>query len=659
MMRLICIVSLFVYGVVGASTPSMTFPYGVDMSVRHQVENPMEFDGTYHVPSVGGGMPTSDTVVTTYTEVFDLPAANDEVWSSLADSAANCQAALTLREKEDGKIVWMGVSGDGWVELQGVDAIPGAWVLRIDLDYTQGKSGSKVRYSVKAEGFDDYVVLVPAAGDSGWLPNGKSGVFRMEDLKLCGVGEVVSAKAESGQRQGYAETETVENYRMDYSGMVLDVAVGETWGVDTLVATVKDVAGNEKGEVRVALADAKDGKIGIDLSKYVKAGESYVYDLKLTGEYNDTPMACERGGGKVDLFSNVDWFGFDGARPVKAEVQGLTVVDGILSATDPSGKGALIPEFPETKSSPTTVELSMAVPGAVPHWDLLTLPVSGSQGALVMVQYGGSVGRSWAVWSATANTWVAVDGAGIATENGTYDVRAEFDEIASTRSVRYSVKVGSDYVVLKDSRLEEWFALPTSALTLNKLTLSGAGGISGANATYKALGPIGEVVVEGNEIVLKANTVISLAQGSFVPDQGYRVQNSTGKTYHVSWTDSANRYAVMSEGTLTVKEGQPANGMDSYESYVFGLDPTDSTAKPYMASVHTDNPNEFTFTLPNINPKSESETGVAVSYDLIASTDPSFPDGKKAVVATATEKQLSCVLPSDKVTYYKIEINMK
>lgn len=165
-----------------------------------------------------------------------------------------------------------------------------------------------------------------------------------------------------------------------------------------------------------------------------------------------------------------------------------------------------------------------------------------------------------------------------------------------------------------------------------------------------------KMTLEGNTIVLSSNAEVDMANTAAGP---YAVSSAAGKKCHLKWTDANGKYAVMSEGMLTVKEGQPANGMDSYESYVLGLNPTDSTAKPYMASVQTDNPNEFTFTLPNINPKSESETGVAVSYDLIASTDPSFPDGKKAVVATATEKQLSCVLPSDKVTYYKIEINMK
>ena len=448
MKRMIGLLGVFVCAECVAATPTMTFPYGADMTVRYQASAPVQVKGLYAVPSVQGGMPSSDTVSTFFVEAEDIDVAPAETWSELSASASAGQAALALRAAADGGAAWVGLTDNGWVELSGVPALAGSWSLRIDCDYTLGADNRKVRYSVKTKNATEYVVLTPTTGGSAWLPNAKAGVSRVLNCKLSGSGFVASAVAESGQRQCYAETAIVEDFRMDYSGVTLDVAVGETWGVDTLVATVKDEDGKVKGEVRKSLSDAQDGKVRLDLSAYTKSGESSVYDLKLTGEYNDTPMTCEKGESQVDLFSMVDWFGFDGTAPVKASVQDLTISVGVLSSTDPSVKGLLIPNASETESSPTAVEMTLSVPGSVPYWDLPALPVAESQGALVMVQFGGSVGRSWAVWSATANDWVAVSGTGVGTGNGSYEVRAEFDEISSVRSVRYSVKVGSDYVVL-------------------------------------------------------------------------------------------------------------------------------------------------------------------------------------------------------------------
>ncbi|MBQ0033550.1 MAG: hypothetical protein KBT68_12250 [bacterium] len=607
------------------SVAATSFPYETQMSVRYETNETVEVVGPVAVPAVGGGMPNSDTIATAYAQVADFEAQASENWDVLVAPFVGRQAALAIQARSTGN-VWMGYSNGAWVELSGPAAVEGSWGVKVDVDYTQGDDGNLIRYSVKGDGEDEYVPLVPVGGTTPWLLAGNASSTRISGITMSGEGEASWVRAYSGQRQCYAETATVEDYRMDYSGVTLDVAVGETWGVDTLVATVKDADGNVKGEVRKALSDAQDGKVSLNLSEYTKSGESYTYDLKLTGEYRDTPMTCEKGGAKVDLFSMVNWFGFDGTAPVKASVQDLTISGGVLSSTDPSVKGSLIPNASETESSPTAVEMTLSVPGSVPYWDLPALPVAESQGALVMVQFGGSVGRSWAVWSATANDWVAVSGTGVGTGNGSYEVRAEFDEISSVRSVRYSVKVGSDYVVLKDGQANEWFALPAAATRLNRVSLAGGGGITSLEASYKALGPVPEVSVKDGKIELTSNTELDLAKSSLETDRGYPVQNPSGKKFHLRWKDAKGgdaKWAKVENGQLKAVAGAPANGLESFDSYALGLDPTDELDKPaaVVKAGGLQSATGITVHVPNVVKANLPDAGVEVLFQRQKSVD--------------------------------------
>ena len=639
------------------ASASMVFPYEAQMTLRYETNGTVEVSGPVSVPAVDGGMPSTDTLATAYAEIEDFEVQASEGWDAFVAPFAGRQAALAIQARTGGN-AWMGYSNGEWVELSGPAAVDGPWGVKVDVDYTQGDGGNLIRYSVKSTGADDYTPLIPVGSSSPWLPAGNASPKRISGVTLSGEGSASLARAYSGQRQGYAETETDEDYRMDYSGVTLDVAVGETWGVDTLVATVKDENGNVKGEVRKALSDAQDGKVRLDLSAYTKSGESYVYDLKLTGEYNDTPMTCEKGESQVDLFSMVDWFGFDGTAPVKAVAQGLTISGGVLSATDPSGKGALIPGASETESSPTRVAATLAVPGAAQTWDLPAFPVAGSQGALVMVQFGGSVGRSWAVWSAAANAWVAVSGAGVGTENGSYEVRAEFDEVSSVRSVRYSVKVGSDYVVLKDGQANEWFALPAAVTRLNRVALSGAGGIAGLEASYKALGPVPEVTVKDGKIELSSNTELDLSKSALETGKGYPVQNPPGKKFHLRWKDAKSgdattKWAKVENGKIVPQSGAPASGLESFDSYALGLDPTKDTDKPaaVVKAGGTQSATGITVHVPNVKAENLPDSGIEVLFQRQKSTDKGLTwtnDGEPAKVGEAL------TIPFTQGTLYRV-----
>ena len=107
-MKKLCFLVLAFAGVDAfAATPAMTFPYGTEMTVRHRTPSAVEIDGTYQVPPVGGGMPSSDTVATFLAEAEDMDVTRAAMWPTLSASASAGQAALALR---------------GWVNTMGQKA---------------------------------------------------------------------------------------------------------------------------------------------------------------------------------------------------------------------------------------------------------------------------------------------------------------------------------------------------------------------------------------------------------------------------------------------------------------------------------------------------------------------------------------------------------
>ena len=619
--KILFLTCMFAGSAVVAATPTMTFPYGADMTVRHQTPSSVDVEGGYVVPAVDGGMPASDNVVTSVSEVDYMDAEPAESWDEVSAKVSSCQAALALRATDGDSCVWMGYAAGGWIELTGAAAHPGAWSMKIDCDYTLGADARRVRYSVREkDATGDYAVLSPAAGGSAWLSNGKADVGRVTKCRFDGIGELASATANSGRRPGYAETETVEDYRMDYSGVTLDVAIGATWGVDTLVATVKDDKGAVKGEVSASLSEAKDGKVRLDLGAYTKAGESYSCDLKLTGAYQDLPVVCDKGTSNIDLFSLIDWFGFDGSL-VKATADAHLSVAEIIAPTEANVKGAVTPDTAEPDGMLTVLEFGLKVEGATMAENLPT-PDSNAQSALAMSQCGGNIGRSWTVWSDADKSWVRVSGSGVGTGNAVYKVRAEIDGVAGSRKVRYSVRTDAGFAVLKKDG-EEWFALPAGSARLNRLALLGTGGISSLNATYKATVPVGDVTVDDGAIVLESNAELDLAKTTLEAGRGYAIQTPADRRYHLRWKDAAGRYAISEGGVLTVKSGEPANGLESFASHVLGLDPTKAQDRPaaVVKPGGIQSADGVTVHVPNVVKDDLPNVGVEIRFQRQKSTD--------------------------------------
>ena len=99
--------------------------------------------------------------------------------------------------------------------------------------------------------------------------------------------------------------------------------------------------------------------------------------------------------------------------------------------------------------------------------------------------------------------------------------------------------------------------------------------------------------------------------------------------YHIRWVDekiddATRKFAKMdAQGMLTVKTGMPANGLESFNSYALGLDPTKALDKP-AAVVKSDghqSADGITVHVPNVMPSKLPDAGVEVVHQLQKSTD--------------------------------------
>ena len=179
--------------------------------------------------------------------------------------------------------------------------------------------------------------------------------------------------------------------------------------------------------------------------------------------------------------------------------------------------------------------------------------------------------------------------------------------------------------------------------------------IASAEQTFPVTLASAAVKPQGGKISLDGNGSVDL----FGVKQGaYAVERAAGKTCHLKWTDAYGRYAVLSDGTLTVREGAPANGEDSFVSHVLGLDPARADSRPYVKAVQIDDPTKVRLSVAGISPRAAAETGVAVSYDLVSSSNPQFA----GIATEQTSAEPSFLVPLaelGKLRYYKVNIRLR
>ena len=622
-----------------ASSERSVFPYGVEWTVRNQTTQPVVVSGSdvKALDESAGAMPNTDDIARTVVEVDDMEAELSETWAAKSAQYADQLAGLVIREL-DGRCVWSSLSGGEWVSLSGVDAEPGSWTVRVDLDYSLGDDGVKVRYSVKRKDESEFHDLRSDGGET-WLPCGQDS-GRVGGVTLGGYGAVASAREESGARQGYADVEDVfADIKMDYSGLSVDVNLNGSWGYDKIVVAVTDEKG-QVAEVEEPLT-AGAGHYRIDISSVVEAGKTYDYEAKLISRdgatgWADVPLKAD----EVKLFAEADWFGFNAGTAQNATLESTLTYDGAtaqLRPTDPLVKGGIDPDREEPRESLTTVDAKIYVSGIVPEWDLSDYDVSAVQGALVLALRE-KEGRNWMVWSPDDASWVPVSASGrYPSYLADYDVKIEVDGRSNARAVRYSIKkvsgstVDSSYAVLKDARGREWFGLPASFERMNRVALLGATGLKNLTARYKTTAPLSDVVVDetAKKVSVTASTQLDLAKTGMRPNQAYELAMPEGKKFHVRWTDAKNgtgettRHAVAAGNVIEVREGAPANGLESFDSHALGLDPADELAKPaaVVKAGGMQSETGVTVHVPNVVKENLPDAGVEVLFQRQKSTD--------------------------------------
>ena len=634
--------------VIGAMTASATlspFPYDATLNTRYSIGSAevASFDSPLMVPAVSGGMQVGESIAVIESDVLDFCATDAENWTMGTTAIGTPQAAFSMKFV-DGSCKWMGyVANAGWVEFSGVTAVEGDWKVKIEIDYSV-PGARLVRYSVKAADASDYTALT--YDGQTWLPLAGSSTT-VSSLKFYGFGEINGAIGQCGVRPIEATVETAEAVSMNYDSLDVDVNVKENWGVDAVTVVLKDAQGAQVASKAVQLADGKGTANFTELT----AGSSYSYDVNVSGSGQTRTVGESE---EVDLFAQVDWFGFRNGAFEKSTGTGVSIVDNAFKAT--SGIGTVNPATASSEDAETVFEGRLVVNGAYQLGNQFegeegtkSIPSVTGQFAITLARKAGAdvtqVGdRTWVVWKNGAWTPVSF----VATENGSYDVKVTVD-----------YKTGAGTYYLKTAAAQTYTQVETFTVSAKKLTDAAVvgGSVSALNASFKSVKPI-EVLPTGSAISLAANAEVDLAK---LASGDYAVRNETKTTYHLRWKDDASdggKFAKMENGTLAVKSGQPANGMDSFTSHVLGLDPTVATDKPYLASEQVAETDKIQLTMPNVTPRDVSETGVTVSYQLKASDNPTTFSGEP--IATASEPTFKVGVPSsgEKVKYYKVDIKL-
>ena len=594
-----------------AAVGAAEFPYGVEesaMTVRHSAEAAVVESLAEPVPApkVGDGMPNTDSIATVSAVFVDFKATDAEEWETAQASVGAAQASLAMKRTGDA-IAWMGRSGGSWIELTGVSAAEGAWNVKIEIDYSLGADQRKVRYSVKADDAGEWTPLKQSDAASPWLAVGKD-AERIGRVLVGGCAKTGAVVAKSGVRPIAGTVETVADYGLNYNRLTLDIGVRDSWGVSKVEVTLRNSRG---GDLSVLQADVVDGAARVDLSGKVLAGESYTYDVKLVGGYNGAAQEVTVSEQqKADMFVGSDsWFAFRSGALVDATGSNVTIENQKLSTAGDT-KGVVTPVAPEPVDARTTLDMTLAVAGTYAEGDL---PTSVPQFALTVVRLA-TGSRTWMGWNGTG--WTALSGAGVSAENGTYDVRFSLDYAA--HALVYAIKVGGSFVTLADAQGVGTFALPS--VSLKDVALYG-GCVSAFNAAYRATGSVSAAVDEANATIdLQANSTVDLAK---LGKTQYAIENqATGKRFHLRWTDSVSNGATLDGGALKLIS-KPVNGLESFDSYALGLDPTKELAKPaaVVKPGGTQSATGITVHVPNVVKENLPQAGVEVLFQRQKSVD--------------------------------------
>ena len=568
MKRLAVGVSLVVLGAMIASAAN-EFPYVSPLTNRYllDVSTPVaSFETPTSVPAVNDGMQNTENVAVIECEVDNMLAIDAEDWAEETASVGTMQAALSLKSVNESP-VWMGYIGGAWAQLEGT-AAEGACQLKIEIDYTLAQK--KVRYSVKMGEASVYTVLT--CNGEEWNALGGSAA-KVAGIDIYGYGTVTAASGDCGDRATLTTVATSEAFDMNYSNLVVTATATDVWGANKMTVTLKDGDTDvQSKEVDVARGDNAPIEVLFDQAQ---AGKAYTYDVTFSGYSEAHGDVTKANAGTAKLFSDIGWFGFDGEAFTNATTDKISIDETrhAFSSVDDE-IGTITPTEKSHEDARTVVETVMTVAGVYSSSELPD--VDDTQLALALVDAGG---RTWA-YKVGAGEWVMVKDSQIPTASGTYTVKVEFD-YASTKKATVWVKPGDVKGLGEYAQL-----VGDVVLTTNKLNSAAVMGseVNAMNASFATTKPV-EVKPdeENHEIPVTANTEVDLANLQGPAGTEYTLTGQTDK-FHLRWKDvktGDGKWAkINASGNLEMKAGVPKNGLDSYASYVLGLNADKETDVP-------------------------------------------------------------------------------
>ena len=623
----------------GAAMAGTDFPYADSLENRYSLTTETQissFEAETSVPKVGGGMSTSEHVAVITAEVANFTASDPEDWTAGTNSVGNLQASLSMTYNENDELSWMGYTATGWVPLTGGTPTEGAWSVKIEIDYSVPTKA--VRYSVKASGASNYTVL--KADSCEWLQLGGNEA-KVKDIGLLGYGTVNSVSGDCAARPfDDSLVATSSSFNMQYEKLKVTVTGTNVWG-DAAKVTLKKVGDSTwAAEKSGALKVNPDGSLTFvaDFSDdtSVVVGEEYTYDVTFMKGVEELNTSTDKGS--VKLYSEIDWFGFDGGEFVNATTNKIAINANGFASADDEIIGDVNPVNSSGDGLQTTVETMVIVAGVSPIDELPTEVGQHQQFAVSLATDNGV--RKWA-YRVGDGKWEKSD-ATVATENGTYYVTVKFDyrDGKKTGTCWVRPENGADVVLTNNFELGEATKLAGTSVL--------GGDVGRMNASFKTVSPA-PIEPQGNTITVGAsNAQFDLANARAT---SYGV-TETGSG-HFSWKDSSDKYATYDGSTLTMHDGTPANGLSSYESYLLDLDAEDATSKPLVETEQVADASQIKFVLSGVNPKPESETGVAVSYTLQAMDE---PNGEVKTEARFEDGAATVDLPASGAKYYKVNI---
>jgi len=624
MKRIVILMFTAVAGTVMAS-PTV-FPYDTSMTTRIATNAAVSVSDSL-VTLPGSATSAGDTVAELEMNGVTFTAVDSEDW---ADFVKDLSGVAMLTIKDSGTATnWYGFSNSSWVELTGpaID-LATSYDVRISFDKT---TGDKIRYSVKVHGAQDYVDLT--SGGNAWVQQGKA-ASQLIAVDLKGTGSIAAADLASGARAAYANVTGVDQtYSFDYSNVVIGVAVGEgAYGSNAkLKVTLTDGYGNSKFVEKAVVQKATNDVDFTDANLV----PGRVYDCKIEVVAEDAPTTVVRNeAGGVAMAANISWYGFASGAFVNATTSNVVIADNAFQAEDEDQPAVVSPVSPACSNSTSVVEIDVDY-----TYFAVTSEFANAQSALCLTEDG------WMCFA--AGGWVAITNESVATAAGSYLTRAEFDYTVNPGKVRFSVKQGGEWFVMKNG-LNEWFTLSGSERLLAGTSFCGGGKVNAISASYNSIEGV-QPTVDGSTITLNGSTDMDLSK---VDAGTYTVQSASGKNYNMKWSDKDSKYAKVEGGKLKVVSGTPANGLASYDSFALGLDAENAASKPVLDSAQNAEASKLTFKVPNVVPN----TDVAeVTMKVVELDSPSAESGTEAAFENG---QAVIALPAG-VKYYKVKISIK